>query len=61
MPSVSLYAETYSRFKLSAAKKRLFEAWDKQFPVTETECDRNKIIEKLQGNINQILTTRCED
>ena len=57
---VSLYfAETYKRYKLSKAQRKLFEIWDRQFPVTETECKRNKIIEGIQGNVNRVMKMRC--
>jgi deoxyribonuclease-1 len=57
---VSLYfAETYKRYKLSDSQRKLFEVWDRQFPVTETECKRNKIIEGIQGNVNQVMKKRC--
>ena len=58
---VSLYfAETYKRYKLSKSQRRLFEVWDKQYPVTKTECKRNKIIESIQGNVNNVLNKRCK-
>ncbi len=57
---VSLYfAETYKRYKLSDSQRKLFEVWDRQFPVTEIECKRNKIIEGIQGNVNQVMKSRC--
>jgi len=57
---VSLYFdETYKRYKLSDSQKKLFESWDRKFPVTEEECKRNSLIEKLQGNVNFILRERC--
>lgn len=57
---VSLYfSETYKRYKLSDSQRTLFQAWDRQFPVTNIECKRNKMIEKIQGNINHIMQNRC--
>jgi len=57
---VSLYFDmTYRRYKLSDSQRKLFEAWDRQFPVTTDECKRNGLIEKLQGNANVILRERC--
>jgi len=57
---VSLYFdETYKRYSLSDSQRKLFEVWDRQFPVTEIECKRNKIIESIQGNINQVMKSRC--
>jgi len=58
---VSLYFdETYGRYKLSDSQRRLFEAWDIKFPVTEAECKRNSFIEKIQGNVNFVLRERCK-
>jgi len=57
---VSLYfSETYKRYKLSDSQRKLFEVWDRQFPVTEIECKRNKIIESIQGNVNSVMKRRC--
>jgi deoxyribonuclease-1 len=38
---------------------KLFDAWDKRYPVNKWECERAKIIEKFQGNKNKILQSRC--
>jgi len=57
---VSLYfSETYKRYNLSDSQRKLFNAWDRQFPVTEIECNRNKIIESIQGNVNRVMKSRC--
>jgi len=57
---VSLYFdETYKRYSLSDSQRKLFEGWNRQFPVTEIECTRNKIIEGIQGNVNQVMKSRC--
>lgn len=58
---VSLYFDqTYSRYKLSGSQRKLFEVWDKMFPVTVVECNRNAFIEKIQGNVNQVLKNKCK-
>jgi deoxyribonuclease I len=44
---------------ISGKNKKLFEAWDKLHPVDEWECRRASKIEKIQGNANSILKTRC--
>ncbi|MGB1298177.1 MAG: endonuclease [Psychrobium sp.] len=55
-----LYMEdAYKQFKMSAAQRKLMIAWDKQFPVSTWECERNKRIEKLQKSHNRILDKRC--
>lgn len=58
---VNLYFEqAYPRYRLSKAQKKLFSVWDRQFPVTKTECKRNKFIEAIQGNTNEIMKSRCK-
>jgi len=44
---------------ISDKNEKLFEAWDKKFPVTEWECRRAKKIRAVQGNENTILQDRC--
>ena len=44
---------------ISDKNKKLFEAWDKQYPVTAWECERAARIKAIQGNTNQILELRC--
>lgn len=52
--------ETYPVYKLSAQQKRLFEAWDKAFPVSGWECERCRRIEKIQGNANRRVKIPCQ-
>ena len=55
-----LYMEdAYKKFKMSAAQRKLMAAWDKKYPVTTWECERNKRIEKLQKSNNRIMNKRC--
>lgn len=44
---------------ISDKNRKLFAAWDKQYPVDEFECERARKIEKIQGNKNPILDERC--
>lgn len=44
---------------VSGKNRKLFEAWDKMFPVTEWECRRGEKIRAAQGNINPVLKDRC--
>ncbi|MFH0265559.1 endonuclease [Vibrio rumoiensis] len=50
---------TYSQFRLSKQQKQLFVAWDKQYPVSRFECQKAKIVESYQHNVNPILAERC--
>jgi deoxyribonuclease-1 len=52
--------QAYSRYSMSKSQRQLMSAWDKQFPVSSWECKRAKRIEKLQGNVNNVIKTRCE-
>lgn len=52
--------ESYpNRGIISDKNKKLFDAWDKLYPANKWECERARIIESIQGNRNQILSTRC--
>lgn len=54
------YMETaYPRFRINKSMKQLMQVWDKQYPVTPWECERVKRIEKIQKNVNQIVSDRC--
>jgi len=57
-----LYMEsTYSRYNMSKSQRQLMNAWDKMYPVSKWECQRSKVIAKLQGNSNNVVQSRCED
>ena len=45
---------------ISQKNRKLFEVWDKLYPVTPWECQRAKSIEKIQGNINPVLAMACK-
>jgi len=44
---------------VSEKNKKLFEAWDKMFPVSNWECKRAQKIKLAQGNENPILNKYC--
>jgi deoxyribonuclease-1 len=39
---------SYDKYSLSSQNKKLYEAWDKQFPVTKDECTRYQKIKSIQ-------------
>jgi len=41
--------------------RRLFEAWSRQDPVDALECERNRRIEKIQGNPNPFVKAVCRE
>lgn len=45
---------------VSEKNRKLFEAWDKQFPVDDWECRRARRIAEIQGNRNPVLEERCQ-
>jgi deoxyribonuclease-1 len=45
---------------ISDKNQKLFEAWDKMYPVKPWECERAAKIGSVQGNINPILTKSCK-
>jgi len=52
--------QAYSKYSMSKQQRKLMSSWDNQHPIPEKECVRAEQIFKIQGNINQIVTTRCK-
>ena len=44
---------------VSGKNRKLFEAWDKQDPVDSWECERESKINKIQGNENPFVRSKC--
>lgn len=51
----------YPKYHMSDSTRKLMMAWDKMYPVDEWECERAKRIEKLQGNENRFVKSKCEE
>ncbi len=45
---------------ISEKNQKLFTAWNNLDPVDEWECERNRLIENIQGNINHVVKGACE-
>ncbi len=45
---------------LSRQQTQLFNAWDKMYPVTDWECERDERIAKVQGNHNPYVQRACQ-
>lgn len=45
---------------ISDKNRKLFEAWDKMYPVDAWECERTRKIFEIQGNRNEIVESRCK-
>lgn len=54
-----MYMNKEYSFNLSKAQRQLMEAWDKQYPVSAWECERDQRIAKIQGNHNQFVFKAC--
>ena len=58
---VHFYMEKTYNINLSKQDRKLFEAWDKMYPVTERECERDRRIFKVQGDHNPFVFEKCQD
>ena len=38
---------------------KLMLAWNEMYPPKQWECDRNRQIEKIQGNDNKFISEKC--
>ena len=54
-----LYMSQQHGLRLAAQQRKLFEAWDRQYPADSWECERNRRIGKLQGNTNPFIEKQC--
>ena len=53
---IYLYMSDQYGFKLSSQQRKLYEAWDKSYPVTRWELERDKKIAKIQGWSNPYIS-----
>ena len=51
--------ETYKRYTMSKSQQKQMYAWDKLYPVNNSECARAKSISSLQKNENNVVKSRC--
>lgn len=54
------YMRDQYKLRLSRQQTQLFTAWNKQYPVTPWECERDKQIAKVQGNHNPYVLQACQ-
>jgi deoxyribonuclease I len=45
---------------ISKKNRKLFEAWNKLDPVDQWECERARLIEKVQRNENPFIKKGCK-
>ncbi|MCF0224144.1 MAG: endonuclease [Fibrobacter sp.] len=56
----SLYMEKTYGVKLSKQDRKLFDAWNRMYPVTERECERDRRIFLVQGDHNPFVYENCK-
>lgn len=58
---ISFYMESQYGIKISAERRRLFEIWDREHPVSAKECERDRRIFRVQGNHNPFVEGKCKE
>ncbi|AOV98170.1 deoxyribonuclease I [Edwardsiella hoshinae] len=53
------YMRDRYHIRLSAQQTHLFEVWNRQYPVSTWECEREARIAKVQGNPNPYVQQAC--
>lgn len=54
------YMRDSYQLTLSRQQTQLFSAWNKTYPVTRWECERDERIAKVQGNHNPYVQQACQ-
>lgn len=54
------YMRDRYELRLSSQQTQLFTAWDRQYPVTSWECERDNRIANVQGNHNPYVQQACQ-
>jgi deoxyribonuclease-1 len=57
---IYFYMRDRYNLTLSRQQTQLFNAWDKMYPVSEWECQRDIRIAKVQGNHNPYVLQACQ-
>ncbi|MDX1304133.1 MAG: deoxyribonuclease I [Photobacterium sp.] len=55
-----LYMNQEYQFSLSRQQRQLMEAWNRQYPVSTWECERDRRIAKVQDSHNPFVFAACE-
>lgn len=53
------YMQKEYGLKISSSQMKLFNAWNKTYPVTSLECQRDKAVAAKQGNHNPYVQAYC--
>ncbi len=54
------YMRDRYQLRLSRQQTQLFEVWNRQYPVSQWECQREARIAKVQGNHNPYIQQACQ-
>ncbi|EIB97038.1 MULTISPECIES: deoxyribonuclease I [Pantoea] len=54
------YMRDQYHLRISRQQTQLFTAWDKLYPVTPWECERDQRIARVQGNHNPYVQQACQ-
>ncbi|MCE9679288.1 endonuclease [Shewanella sp. AS1] len=55
-----LYMQHTYGLKIASSQLKLFQAWDRSYPVDHLECQRDNAIAKHQGNHNPFVQAQCQ-
>ncbi len=55
-----LYMHKIYNIPLDKEQLHLFRSWNQSYKVTDNECKRNYLINKIQGNDNPFVTEQCK-
>ena len=54
-----LYMAQQYKLRLAPQQRKLFNGWNKSYPVTPWECQRDALIAQAQGNHNPFVEEQC--
>ncbi|MFC3912225.1 endonuclease [Pseudaeromonas sharmana] len=55
-----LYMAERHQLRLSDQQRKLYNGWNRQYPVSRWECERDEAIARLQGNHNRFVQEQCD-
>ena len=55
-----LYMSDRYGVQLSKAQRQLMNGWNKQFQAGRWECDRERVVSKIQGTRNDYVVRSCQ-
>lgn len=55
----NLYMSERYDINLSSQQRRLFDAWNKLYPASKSECKKEELVAEFQGNSNKFVVESC--